>query len=113
MYFSAKALTPTLTNFILTTEKEKTKSPTTQISTDMTNPGDTSQTTTQRIIIQQTSMDVANDTQTTTLQSTWLPQKSVLTTFESAITTINSNETTFPEKTNSTVTGKRFNRNTA
>ncbi|XP_067288263.1 protein CIST1-like [Pseudorasbora parva] len=71
----------------------------------MTNPGDTSEslTTTQQIIIQQTTMDVTSNTQTTTSQSTWLPQKSLLTTSKSSITTVDSPETAKP---NSTVTAQ-------
>lgn len=79
-----------------------------------TNPRDTSesQTTTQLIIAQQTTqMDVKNNTQSTTSQSTW-PKTSKLTTSELKITTVNSSEMTFPAEPNSTSinTGTRFNR---
>lgn len=70
--------------------------------TGTTDPGDTSQTTTQLIIIQQTTeMDVTNNTETTTSQSTWLPQTSELTTSELKIATVDSSET-FPAEANST-----------
>lgn len=83
-----------------------------------TDPGDTSesQTTTQLIIIQQTTqMDVTNNTETTTSQSTWLPQTSELTTSElKIISTVDSSET-FPAEANSTAysTGARLNPETA
>lgn len=101
-----------INTFIETTEPAELSSPGTQTPTDMTS-GDTSETltTTQQITIQQTTTDVTNNTQTTSSQSTWMPQKSLLTTSESPITTVNSTET-FSEKSNSTVTGTRFNRNT-
>lgn len=95
----------------VTASKETTKpaefsSPGTQTPTDMTS-GDTSETltTTQQITIQQTTTDVTDNTQTTSSQSTWMPQKSLLTTSESPITTVNSTET-FSEKSNSTVTAQ-------
>ncbi|XP_056122454.1 uncharacterized protein LOC130100846 isoform X2 [Rhinichthys klamathensis goyatoka] len=83
-------------------ETVEPNSPRTQTPTDMTS-GDTSETltTTQQTIIQQTTTDVTNNTQTTSSQSTWMPRKSLLTTSESAITTVNSTET-FSEKSNNT-----------
>ncbi len=86
----------------------------TVLPTGTTDPGDTSesQTTTQLIIIQQTTqMDVTNNTETTTSQSTWLPQTSELTTSElKIISTVNSGET-FPAEANSTAysMGTRLN----
>ncbi len=86
----------------------------TVLPTGTTDPGDTSesQTTTQLIIIQQTTqMDVTNNTETTTSQSTWLPQTSELTTSElKIISTVNSSET-FPAEENSTAysMGTRLN----
>lgn len=98
--------------FLLTTETVEPNSPRTQTPTDMTS-GNTSETltTTQQIIIQQTTTYVTNNIQTTSSQSTSMPQKSLLTTSESAITAANSTEI-FSEKPNSTVTGTSFNRNT-
>ncbi|XP_059384734.1 protein CIST1-like [Carassius carassius] len=69
-----------------------------------THPPDTSesQTTTQPIIVQQTTqMDVTNNTQTATSQSTW-NKTSELTTSELKITAVNSSEMTFPAEPNST-----------
>lgn len=94
-------------------ETQQPNGPTVQ-PTGTTNPGDTSdsQTTTQLIIIQQTTqMDVTNNTETTTSQSTWLPQTSELTTSElKIIATVDSSET-FPAEANSTAysTGTRLN----
>ncbi|XP_016431015.1 uncharacterized protein LOC107757922 [Sinocyclocheilus rhinocerous] len=91
---------PSITPSTVITAKETQQPDSSTVQS--TNPGDTSQTTTQLIIIQQTTqMDVINNTQKATSQSTW-PQTSELTTSELKITTVSSSEMTFPAEPNST-----------